>query len=191
MIHNCFPTPIFSFSLPNPNNSKYLEYAKDLMQTDKGQNRSNVYSWHSSPEKHPLNDKKLEDLSKFICDSAKKVIAQMGYDKIKLALQESWFIISPKGAYNKQHTHPGGFISGSYYIGGVSSPIVFYDPRVIKNFTEPKGMSNKTAYNVSNISMFPKEGDLIIFPSWLEHSVPENNSENERVILSFNFNLVR
>ena len=34
----------------------------------------------------------------------------------------------------------------------------------------------------------PKENSLIFFPSWLQHEVKTNNSNADRVILSFNIN---
>ena len=41
-------------------------------------------------------------------------------------------------------------------------------------------------YTPTNI----KEGDLIIFPSWLEHVVPQNKSNELRITVSFNIDLL-
>ena len=35
-------------------------------------------------------------------------------------------------------------------------------------------------------SITPKEGALILFPSYVEHSVNENLSNEERIVISFN-----
>ena len=39
-------------------------------------------------------------------------------------------------------------------------------------------------------SITPVEGGLVLFPSYLDHSVNENYSNEERIVISFNINLV-
>ena len=48
--------------------------------------------------------------------------------------------------------------------------------------------ANKLNAEVVNIS--PQEGLLILFPSYLFHSVKENNSGEERIVISFNIDLL-
>ena len=36
-----------------------------------------------------------------------------------------------------------------------------------------------------------EEGDLLIFPAYLPHSVEENESDDDRVIISFNIDILR
>ena len=43
-----------------------------------------------------------------------------------------------------------------------------------------------TVWNCVKKAQNITEGDLIIFPSWLEHDVPVNTSEFDRLSLSFN-----
>ena len=35
----------------------------------------------------------------------------------------------------------------------------------------------------------PEEGKLLLFPAYLQHSVEENLSEDERIVISFNINI--
>ena len=41
------------------------------------------------------------------------------------------------------------------------------------------------------ITVAPNEGDLLIFPSYLHHSVEENLSEDERIVISFNIEILK
>ena len=50
----------------------------------------------------------------------------------------------------------------------------------IKNYTE-------TSATITEIN--PNEGDLLIFPAYLYHSVGENLSEDDRIIVSFNVDI--
>lgn len=192
MIYNIFPTPIsiFSFDKAVENKQKYLNYLYTLKKKDPGENKSNVNSWHSSNSHSILTDDLFGELNEFICKSLQETINEMGYDKIRLFLRENWCIISPKGAYNNPHMHSQSFMSGSYYVSNPSSPIVFHDPRPVKDFMEPQGMSVSNIYNSTKAIFQPKEGDLLLFPSWLTHSVPENQTKQDRVIISFNFYLI-
>ena len=37
----------------------------------------------------------------------------------------------------------------------------------------------------------PVEGGLVLFPSYLDHSVNANLSNEERIVVSFNINLIK
>ena len=39
-------------------------------------------------------------------------------------------------------------------------------------------------------SISPVEGSLVLFPSYLDHSVNENISNEERIVISFNISLL-
>ena len=55
--------------------------------------------------------------------------------------------------------------------------------------TQPE-FSERTQINSSIQSISPEAGTLIIFPSWLDHSVNQNLSDADRISMSFNINLV-
>ena len=55
--------------------------------------------------------------------------------------------------------------------------------------TRPKFISlNK--WNEGNIGIEPKNGLLVMFPSFLSHYVQPNMSDKERIMVSFNLNLL-
>ena len=117
----------------------------------------------------------------------------MGWDLIKnkTKITAMWSIINPKNASNMRHIHPNNFISAAYYVKASekSGDIVFYDPRSANTIRSP--IISKTNKLNSNIfSVQPKEGLLVLFPSYIHHSVNRNNSEEERIVLSFNINLI-
>ena len=45
------------------------------------------------------------------------------------------------------------------------------------------------ALNAQINAISPKEGALVLFPSYLDHSVNENLSNNERIVVSFNIRI--
>jgi len=45
--------------------------------------------------------------------------------------------------------------------------------------------------NSISASIKVNEGDLLIFPAYLPHSVEENKSDEDRVIISFNIDILK
>ena len=109
----------------------------------------------------------------------------------QLKVTNCWAIINKKFASNAGHIHANSLISSAYY---VSAPkecghIVFDDPR--PGATIKKGpYKNLNNWNQGNFLIEPKNGLLVMFPSFLTHHVQPNMSEEERVIVSFNLDIV-
>ena len=117
----------------------------------------------------------------------------MGWDlkKNELKITGMWSIINPANASNSRHIHSNNFISAAYYIKAPDKcgDIVFHDPRSANVIRSPK-ISNINKMNSTTFSVKPQNGLLVLFPSYLHHSVNINESEEERIVLSFNINLI-
>lgn len=76
-----------------------------------------------------------------------------------------------------------------YYIQAApgSSPLVLHDPRQAKVFSNPDAVPKTTPWLVDSIPIKVQAGRMIVFPSWLEHSIPYNETDQDRIIFSFNF----
>ena len=51
-------------------------------------------------------------------------------------------------------------------------------------------IEKENKFNTDIFRIGPKERLLVLFPSYLYHSVDQNLSKEERIIISFNINLV-
>ena len=101
-----------------------------------------------------------------------------------------WAIINEKGAWNQKHQHSNSDISAAYYVTAHEDcgDIVFYDPRPARVYKQPIAKSpNKLNGTVNTIK--PEAGMLVLFPSYLDHSVNPNISDKKRVVISFNLSL--
>ena len=191
-IYKLFPTPVFHFRVENYQklNTELENYILNLRKKDeKGQKKSNAGGWHS----HNFdlnNDNTAKKFAKIFEEFYKKVIInEMGwkYDSNKVKMDAMWSIINKKGSFNIQHNHANAYLSSAYYVRHPekSGSIKFFDPREQKNIRYPK-IKKYTDLSAVIIEKDPKEGDLLIFPSYLYHSVGENLSEDDRIIVSFN-----
>ena len=105
----------------------------------------------------------------------------------------SWINKTDKSEYIDKHSHPNSIISGVYYISTTPkcAPIIFSKPHLYSNITFQNiqlaySGENKNQYNTDYYGINPLPGELLMFPSWLEHEVIEQGSEHKRISLAFN-----
>ena len=100
----------------------------------------------------------------------------------------SWVNINGPNCYNTIHTHNTGavFLSGVYYVTvpkDACGAILFHDPRGKSIGAAP---DLKYFEYSNNVMIKPEENMLYYFPSWLEHEVTCNLSNENRISISFN-----
>ena len=119
----------------------------------------------------------------------KNVFSDMNWEDQKqtVKINNMWTIINTGGSANLRHQHGNSTISGAYYVRAPENcgDIVFYDPRPAPVFYYPTAVSSNLL-NAQVNGITPKEGALILFPSYVDHSVNENLSNEERIVISFN-----
>ena len=188
-----FPTPVWTLQLDDYQsiNEQMYKFIKITQSKDhEGINKSNIKGWHSKDFNMQENEPK--NFIKFILPAIEQVITDMNWEKQKqsININNMWAIINTGGAANLRHQHGNSTISGAYYVRAPKScgDIVFYDPRPAPVYSHPNVKApNFLNAQVNGIS--PKEGALVLFPSFLDHSVNENESNEERLVISFNIRL--
>ena len=95
--------------------------------------------------------------------------------------------MNAQGAAHSAHSHPNNFLSGAYYVETQegADTIYFHDPRPQSGIIRPP-VTELTAENTDQVVVRVRNGSLLMFPAWLEHSVPSNTSNKRRVSVSFN-----
>ena len=188
-----FPTPIWASLIEDSENLNKTIYDYILKIKEKypeGKKVSNILGWHS-PDFN-LEDEEVKNFINSISPKIKEVIDNMGWDSNinKIKLTNMWTIINNKNASNSRHSHPNSYISAAYYVKAPKNcgNIFFYDPRTEKVIRTPQ-IKKPTPLNVDQISIEPQAGLLVMFPSYLHHSVGENQSNEKRIVISFNIDL--
>ena len=152
---------------------------KDLPRVAPGQ------GWQSSQTLHQREE--LRALVSCIDKAALSVLRflKIGYDAIEITA--CWANILAPGGAHRRHAHPNNFLSGVYYIrtSTGSDAINFHDPRNQTAIIRAP-VTALTAENTDQVVVSVKNGTLLLFPAYLEHSVDANGSDEERVSISFN-----
>ena len=175
-----FPTLIGQF-----NDSTFVDkvtpLASQLLQT-------NSKKWGY---KNTFNDKESHNIinsnlyiKEYILNLGHQYLLQIGYKPQFLLDSFIFFSHMEKNDYHNPHLHDGSLLSGVVYleVPSNSSPIIFYDPREIKNFNGLIKLPN-TPINQTNIPFIPKKDDILIWESWITHEVPPNNSDSRKTLV--------
>lgn len=150
---------------------------------DKKPSFSNRHGWNS--KKEIFHDEDFQSLKIFANAAFSKAFVEMkslGDFKFRL---ESWANVHDQGGFNMAHVHRNVLLSGCYYlqVPEKSGPIVFKDPRPGPSLS---GFFGAGINSHADFKINPKEGQLIIFPNWLEHFVEINESESQRASIAMN-----
>lgn len=117
-------------------------------------------------------------------DSALKFL-NLAYENIQIT--GCWANISGTGNSHREHAHPNNYLSGVYYVethpGG--NTIVFHDPRPQASIMKPR-VKQMTLENTDHAIVEVAPGNMLLFPAWLRHSVPANQSSHRRISVAFN-----
>jgi uncharacterized protein (TIGR02466 family) len=135
-----------------------------------------------------LGDKPLLN---YINNASRQYLNLLGYDPMCFVEITSWLQFNQPGSYFVRHDHYGALISGVLYleVPEKSGDILFHNPlearRVTNTFFE-RIKKDETAYNFGHVKYTPVVGDMLIFESWLSHTVRQNKSDSNRISVSFN-----
>ena len=191
-----FPEPIFKYKIPNYEklNKNLSKYIYDLYNNDKESlKKSNVGGWHSKA--FNLKDNKapphifFQNIKAQINDVFQKYGWVFSPEKIKC--EEMWAIINKKGNFNVEHVHANCHLSAAYYVKVPenSGNFQIFNPNSISRNRFPK-KSNPTEFNIISAVLKVEEGDLLIFPSYLPHAVAKNETDEDRIVVSFNLSVL-
>ena len=95
---------------------------------------------------------------------------------------------------NRQHQHPNSIHSGVYYVKAPENcgNICFPNPNQTLMWGWPGGIiKTPNSTNSGIATLKPVKNLLYIFPSWTNHSVDANESDEPRISLSFNTGLIQ
>ncbi len=189
-----FSCPIVKFTICNYKqlNKLIASEARSWRKDAHGVNVSNKGdSWHSPDGLMSRPEPGFSTISKMFPIAASNYAKQVGAD-IDIADYEfeanAWVNINKKGGFNSIHTHGRFHISGVYYVkqpavkAGQSGMIEFVNSRFDHHIYQEL---NTNAF-APKVSMRPKAGEMIVFPSTLLHSVYPNDSDEERITIAWN-----
>lgn len=143
-------------------------------------------------DKNFLGNLDDRDLLNVINEKSKEFFKILGFRKHNCFIEiTSWLQFNQPNSYFARHDHYGALTSGVVYLQ--TSPncgnLMFHNPlearRVTTTFFD-RVKHEDNDYNFNHVSYTPVTGEMIMFESWLQHSVGTNLSNENRIAISFN-----
>ncbi|SFO40133.1 TIGR02466 family protein [Sphingomonas sp. OK281] len=163
--------------------------------------RSNVGGWHSATDMLDWGGPAAAALADTAVKMAKRASHFDGRDAATVEWTvKMWANLSPPGALNMSHAHPGVLWAAVYYVdmgvppaeGEAGGELFFEDPRFPVPFMRLPG------FRLVGIDGQPQPverrlpteaGDLILFPAWLRHGVRPHLGTGDRISIAMNIDV--
>jgi uncharacterized protein (TIGR02466 family) len=160
--------------------------------------RSNIGGWHSATDMLDWGGSAAAALADTAVKMAKRCSHFEGRDAGSLEWTvKMWANVSPPGALNMSHAHPGVLWAAVYYVdmgepGAEGGELFFEDPRF------PIPLMRMPGFRLRGIDGQPQPvehrmttvaGDLVLFPAWLRHGVRPHGGTGDRISIAMNIDV--
>ncbi len=203
-IKSLFPTPLVTCDLDGSESlipalrERILKRAAEVP----GVSRSNEGGWQSAPDFPEWSGSSGEALTAAITEIVNRftvVNTDSGLQRLTLNWRlQAWANVNRRGHANAAHFHPGAFWSAVFYVddGGIDGKpdlggaIEFADPRgpapVMYAPNVKMGIEGCVLAGLQE-RVFPRTGQLLLFPAWLGHSVAPYTGDRTRISVTINY----
>ena len=151
----------------------------------------NLFSWP---------DPCIQKLRQFCWGALGQALQQLnGYGAEEMRrlqiFSHTWFHVTRYGGFTIMHTHPMASWSGVYCVAPGESPpdrpesgvLRFHNPHHYSNyFLDAGNLRLRAPYHHGTWSVRFEAGQLVLFPSWLQHEVLPFYGNDERITIAFN-----
>jgi uncharacterized protein (TIGR02466 family) len=142
-------------------------------------------AWQSGHALHGREE--LRELCDCVSRAAVSVLKFLKIGDEAIEITGCWANLYAPGAAHRAHSHPNNYLSAVYYVRTWpgADTINFHDPRSQTGVIRPP-VTELTGANTDQVVVRVSNGALLVFPSYLYHSVDANTSAETRVSVSFN-----
>jgi len=204
--HQMFPTPIFQGQI-DLNHKEVAQHCRDVVAKVPNGNSTTEYTTYFDNDlrEETHNQPWFNTFANRMKDSYIAFLREMwlfptdGLNRHNIHLF-AWVNVYNEPHAHECHNHVKSRLSGTYYVSADSDsePIKFFNPNMSSVFghganddrmryTEQLEGSG-TPGGMTDLEFFPKNGDFMMWPSYLLHTVPMAKSRDnyERISISFN-----
>jgi len=174
-----FPTPVLITKYEG-DLSKELKYVDHLPYKEQKANYN-----LKSQDTYLMEIEELKSIKDFFYESLNKYTKNISNSDQRLVITQCWANKNPPGSKHHEHVHPNSILSGVFYLRQDKTlpPIQFNKSIQQAMKLDPKKYNN---LNSETFLLPCTDGELLLFPSNLKHSVPTNMGKEARISLSFN-----
>lgn len=196
-VHNIFPTPLIHINFSKHKKFSF-NFEKIKNKTNKPKNWLNeVYtSFPNISEKDKcIRNQDLKKLKKNIKEDIDVVFNELNIPTL-YSMDELWYNVYNQNQSQESHSHlselnkKNPYWSGVYYYKNCTPTIFLREDNLplLQNFSVNMDSKLKHFYFME-YAPDVKDGDIVLFPSYLKHKTNINNNKELKVTFSFNLYL--
>jgi len=184
-----FSTPVWMSVLPDfeEYQDTFLTCVRNFKERNpQGENKSNISGYQS-----PFTlqgEEELRPLFQYVCEMAMQAVQDLNFIDNNIFLTHAWVNFNDtRQCMNTEHVH-GEVFSGVFYLKTPpeSGKLVLTNSGLNRLWGGIQLVKEKNQFTGESLRIEPEEGSIILFPSYLPHSVETNNHDDERISISFN-----
>ena len=190
-----WPTPVWFFDI-DPTTIDFDKVKEEIYKVksiDEGRSISNYGGWQSN-SLNLTQDTEMNKLMRKIEEASSTCFKDVGArPTVNRKITDYWININQKGDSNNVHNHALSTLSGVVYIECEknSGNILFHrngaESYYYLELTHNDDKNNNNPYQFSHVYYECIKYRVLIFPSYLSHSVEGNKSDTDRISIAFNF----
>jgi uncharacterized protein (TIGR02466 family) len=182
-----FPTTVWGFKLSADDTKRINADVVNLLDRLIAAAPAKTDQLQTAHDLHTLPE--MEELNGFFMNGVGEVLDALATEHTEMEITGCWANIHPADFPHRSHSHSNNFLSAVYYVtapeGG--NTITFEDPRIQPTIMFPP-VKELNCYTAEYADINVVDGLLLLFPSWLVHSVPPGDSKARRISIAFNVN---
>lgn len=186
-----YSTPIWETAFPNfhQHQESFLQCIRNFHKTNpESLQRSNAGEGYHSPM-NLTKESELVPLFEYVAQMGMKAAFDLDFVNCDVFLTAAWVnIMNSKNSVQFDHIHQDTF-SGVLYLQAPtgSGNLMINNPGINSLWQGQMLPSKKNKFTSDRISITPIEGNILLWPSYLSHSVSPNESDDiERISIAFN-----
>ena len=185
--HNIFMTSVYQCYL-NLDKDKLKQVCYKIKNNDGNKDRqySSFNGWHS--EVYLSRIKEFNEVIDTVYNIVQTIKTELGFKKdLNLNILQYWININGNKSYHAPHIHRGFLFSAIYYIDSPEDcgDLDLHTPTKNLHYHIRDDWFDNQDKIYTNYTVKPEPNKLVIFPSWIEHSVRVNKSNKDRISIAF------
>jgi hypothetical protein len=196
-VRSLFATPVAGFLLPNARqiNPGLLKLVLDMEQAEGAQASPPINGWHSAPllaeSNHPDVRELLDSMRSGVLNMV-SIMSKTSQFKVNQHFK-AWASVYRSRSHGKSEVPSESSWSGSYFIQAArlgkeqseqAGKFSFHDPRSRVGMVSQLGKEEKSSFEIN-----PRDGLMLIYPSWLQCQLNAFISDTSVLTISFNSRL--
>lgn len=189
------PIGVYDSEIDTAGRTALVQMIEELRLIPSGTRRSSIGGWRSEGNIFDMRVAAVRQLADAAIAASFDYLQSSGVNFDASAYTGrliGWANVNGRGHYNAPHRHNGYDLSGCFYL---AQPTATTDATGVIEFLDQRNLSPQVErfggpMFSSSFTLRPDPGQIVIFPSSLTHWVRPNQSDEDRIVIAWNLDIV-